>query len=119
MQHGTIGRVDTVRDIANGLGARVKNLTDEAVRSGKFVMQDAISFHEWTKSSPMKNVNFRNVGPDMCQQKEKEISDKSVELKPIKGTMKLHAVRRYRDSLITRETSCYCEICVEGSMCEG
>ena len=35
------------------------------------------------------------------------------------GTMKIHAVRYNDHSLKTRDTSCYCEICISGGFCEN
>lgn len=41
---------------------------------------------------------------------------KSREVKPIKGTLKLHVVA---DAVFIRDTSCYCNVCLEGNVCEG
>ncbi|KAL3881980.1 hypothetical protein ACJMK2_028362 [Sinanodonta woodiana] len=38
--------------------------------------------------------------------------------KPLKGTMKLHAIGVEESHLMTRETSCYCNICIRGHYCQ-
>jgi len=66
----------------------------------------------------MKNVQFRFVESKKCSDVEKQQAN--IPLKPIKGTMKLHAVVGLGNSKIyTRDVSCYCENCRTGKMCDG
>ena len=53
-----------------------------------------------------------------CQEKTSEVA--KVTLRPIVGTIKLHAVAGKGNSLVSvRNTSCYCDICMlESFTCE-
>lgn len=74
----------------DGLGGTTKRLADEAVRQGKVEIQDAKDFYECASKSNMKEVDFVFVGKDVCGKKKTEINNEQI--KPVKDTMKLHAV---------------------------
>ena len=74
--------------------------------------------HSWPQSSSMSAVKFLFVSKDECEQKAAEL--KKLSLKPMKGTMEVHAVSGQGNSTVmTRAVSCYCDLCLEGSFCTG
>lgn len=100
----------------DGLGGTTKRLADEAVRQGKVEIQDAKDFYEWASKSNMKEVDFVFVGKDICEKKKTEIKNEPI--KPVKDTMKLHAVVGISENaILIRVTSCYCELCMAGMYC--
>ena len=95
----------------DGLGGTCKRMADEAVGRGNIIIQDAQDFHAWAIQSSLKKVNFIFVSTQKCQ-KEAEAMKRTT-LKPIKGTMKIHAVAGLGESkIMVRETSCYCKKCL-------
>ena len=95
----------------DGLGGTCKRMADEAIRSGKAVIVDAEGFYEWGKSSSLTNVTFRFVSSEKCIAKANVLGEKVI--KPVKGTMKLHAIIGQGNSrILTRDTSCYCAACL-------
>lgn len=99
---------------SDGLGGTTKRMGDEAVRCQKTVIQDANDFYKWACTSNMKSVMFFFVSSQECHGMQELL--KSREVKPIKGTLKLHVVA---DAVFIRDTSCYCNVCLEGNVCEG
>lgn len=102
----------------DGLGGSTKRLADQAVKSGKVIIQDANDFFCWTQSAhcSTKQVKFRFVLKEHCQQTEKEIALWNA--KPVKGTMKVHAVvGQGSNSILVGNVSCYCSDCLAGSNC--
>lgn len=100
----------------DGLGGTVKRMADDAVKSGKVAIQDTSDFYAWTQSPhcTMKSVKFIFVSTERCQEKAIEIG--KLKLKPISGTMKIHAVKgKGNSNIAVRNTSCYCEICIVSS----
>lgn len=90
----------------DGLGGTTKRLADEAVRQGKVEIQDAKDFYEWASKSNMKEVDFVFVGKDICEKKKTEINNNEP-IKPVKDTMKLHAVVGISENaILIRVTSC-------------
>ncbi|XP_061183299.1 uncharacterized protein LOC133191568 [Saccostrea echinata] len=102
----------------DGLGGTVKRLADEAMRSGKVMIQDAKAFYDWAKSSSMKNVTF--VESAECEKKKDELNAYQSEIRAVKGTMKLHAVVGLGNSCVKiKDVSCYCDECLSGNICSG
>ena len=102
----------------DGLGGTCKRLADEAMRTGKTVIQDSEAFYEWALSSSMNNVKFRYVSAKQCAEKEKNLE--RITIKPIKGTMKIHAVvGEGTNKIKVRDISCYCDLCLSGSACDS
>jgi hypothetical protein len=101
----------------DGLGGTTKRMADEAIRQGNAVIQDANDFFKWAQSSSMKEVDFFFVGKPLIDDKKQQLLQKSI--KPVKNTMKLHAVWGGIDpsKLRTQETSCYCQQCLESNFC--
>jgi hypothetical protein len=97
----------------DGVGGTAKRLADMAVRSHKAVIQNAEDFFKWGKGQENSNLKYIFVDKSECDEAKLEISDMTV--KPLKGTLQIHAVVPLGDGKIaTRETSCYCEKCFSG-----
>lgn len=102
----------------DGLGGTTKRMADEAIRQGHVIIQDAPSFYRWAEKSTMKGVKFLFV-PKM-QTMKKHAAMTLLNVTPVKGTMKLHAIgTRDNMTLMTRETSCYCSVCLTGAYCDS
>ncbi|KAK6189819.1 hypothetical protein SNE40_001807 [Patella caerulea] len=100
----------------DGLGGATKRFADEAIKMGAAVIQDAADFFTWASTSTMREVTFLWLERDACQQKLEVTS--CLKIKPIKGTMKYHAVSSNDTrSIIVGETSCYCHDCLTGEVC--
>jgi hypothetical protein len=74
--------------------------------------QDAGEFFSWAIKSNMTGVQFIYASSEQTKAKHTEL--KSIKAKPLNQTMKLHAVGATDDSskLMTRNMSCYCNICI-------
>lgn len=104
----------------DGLGGSTKRMADEAMKSGKVVIQDASDFFAWTQSPTcsMKNVKFMFVPKEVCESTGKELE--TLPIKAVKGTMKIHAViGQGSQKILVREVSCYCNDCIDGRPCES
>lgn len=104
----------------DGLGGTVKRLADTAIKTGNAVIQDATDFFVWAnEKSSCKNVLFRYVEESAITDKVGKVSQYLNDLRPIKGTMKLHAIAgNGKSSVFVRETSCYCLNCLSGERCD-
>ena len=96
----------------DGVGGSVKRMADEAVRQQKVTIQDASDFFAWTQQhQSSSSVAFSFVSKETCSAAQSEI-EKFGELKPVPGTMSVHAVAAIAPGkVITRETSCHCQQC--------
>ncbi|KAH3860105.1 hypothetical protein DPMN_022998 [Dreissena polymorpha] len=87
-------------------------MADKIAKSGKVYIQDSDDFYAWTQSefSTMNNVKCVIVETAKCQEKANALSQ--LKLKPVRGTVKVHAVKGKGNSMIAiRSTSCYCQEC--------
>ncbi|XP_060564531.1 uncharacterized protein LOC132723774 [Ruditapes philippinarum] len=102
----------------DGLGGTTKRMADMAIRQGHVQIQNAEDFYTWGSNSGM-SAKFLYVSTEETKRKHDEMS--LIKIKPLKGTMKLHAVGAPDTDgiLMTRETSCYCHICLSGSYCNS
>ncbi|CAC5359819.1 unnamed protein product [Mytilus coruscus] len=105
----------------DGIGGTSKRMADEAVRTGKVAIQDPHDFYAWTQSQScsLKSIKFIFLPKDQCENKSKLISEQK--LRPIPGTMKLHAVAEKGNAVVAvRNTSCYCVTCLSDEFtCEN
>ena len=104
----------------DGIGGCTKRMADQAMKSGKAVIQDAKDFFGWTQSENcnLKNINFKFVPKEQCENTATEIQQWIN--RPIKGTMKIHAVVGLgNNAILVKETSCYCQSCLAGNMCDS
>ena len=66
----------------------------------------------------MKTVHFMYVQSSVCQQKSAALS--MYQIKPVKGTMNLHAVIGKGNNTITASNvGCYCEECISDQECKS
>ena len=72
------------------LGGTVKRMADEAVRSGKCIIQDNEDFMKWAQGSSMREVTFFFVSQEECDVMATKV--RQIVLPPVKGTMQLHSV---------------------------
>ena len=103
----------------DGIGGSTKRMADQAMKSGKAVIQDAMDFFAWTQSEHcnLKNIKFKFIPKERCENTAEEIQ-KWIS-KPVKGTMKIHAVAGLGSNIIlVNETSCYCSCCIAGDRCD-
>ena len=103
----------------DGLGGTCKRMADNAVNSGKCLIQDALSFHEWALDSGLK-MNFIFVASTKCMENDENMAREKI--KTIKGTMKTHvvcAVGQGLSRIAIKTVSCYCDSCLSGKMCDS
>ena len=102
----------------DGLGGTTKRMADDVVNFGKATIQDGLEFFNWTQSSicSMNTVAFLYVASVECSEKSQELNMYGI--KPVKGTMKIHAVIFKGNNQIGKSSiSCYCEEGVLGQQC--
>ncbi|CAC5405224.1 unnamed protein product [Mytilus coruscus] len=84
----------------DGIGGTSKRMADEAVRTEKVAIQDPHDFYAWTQSQScsLKSIKLIFLPKDQCENKSKLISEQK--LRPIPGTMKLHAVAEKGNAVV-------------------
>jgi len=102
----------------DGLGGTAKRMADMAIRQGHTQIQNAEEFYKWGSNSSL-TAKFLFVGSEITKHKQEELH--SVLTKPLKGTMKLHAVGQCESTgaFMTKDTSCYCQDCLMGGFCKS
>ncbi|KAK6186926.1 hypothetical protein SNE40_006182 [Patella caerulea] len=102
----------------DGIGGTAKRQAAEAVKQGKTQIQDAHDFFSWAVQN-QKSIQYIFYSQSEYDKMVESIS--SLKLKPVPGTMKLHAICNRDNILYTRTTSCYCGPCLvmADGMCEG
>ncbi|KAH3886834.1 hypothetical protein DPMN_010847 [Dreissena polymorpha] len=109
------------KSACDGLGGTTKRMADEAIRQGNVTIQDAADFYAWAVQSSMKAIEFLYVSSDVTKKKRDKMA--LIKTKPVKGTLKLHAVgiklEDNKTKLMTREMSCHCATCIAGSYCDS
>ena len=83
-------------------------MADNAVKRDKNVIQDAKGFFEWASRSN-SSIQYEWVGSEEISNCEEEIQQ--MDLIPVKGTMKIHAVFGLSETSATRMKSCFCDKC--------
>ncbi len=104
------------KSVCDGLGGTVKRMADDAVRTCKFLIQDTEDFYQWARKSNLTEVRFFFVQKEECQTKLQTLED--IDFPTVKGTLKLHSVKKCGGVLLTRDVSCYCDICMTGMACD-
>ena len=97
----------------DGVGGTTKRNADNAVKQGKAEIQDATDFFAWACSETNSQINYTYITNDEYSEKKAYVDERNKDVKPIKGTMKLHAVAssELRRQIITRTTTCVCSQC--------
>ena len=104
----------------DGIGGSTKRNADQAIKSGKVLIQDARDFHAWTQGDDcnIKNIKFKFIPKEDCESTAKEV--KEWPCKAVKGTMKAHAVvGRGGGTILLNDVSCYCQECLKGNYCDA
>lgn len=99
----------------DGVGGTTKRNADNAVKQGKVLIQDASDFFAWATQNE-KGIQYVFVTQEEYDLNKTEVDKRNTEIKPLKGSMLIHAVVGINDgSLGTRETTCVCDACFDGS----
>ena len=120
MEKGHVTVLVELKRPCDGLSGTTKRMADEAVKSGKVVIQDATDFFAWAQSviCTMNKVLFIFVQSEVCKESANNLWMSS--LKPINGTMKIHAVvGRGNNLLYVSDVSCYYQSCIQGDYCKA
>ncbi|XP_048577462.1 uncharacterized protein LOC125559795 [Nematostella vectensis] len=95
----------------DGVGGAAKRMADEAVRSGKVVIDDAHSFFVWA-TEYQSSVTYIYYSTDDLKMASARL-DKYNGTQTVPGTMSMHAICAVdRHTVLTRVTSCYCPDCL-------
>ena len=92
------------------IGGTARCKADQAVKNGRFVIQDTVHFYEWLKqeSSATKYVFLSTEEYGMSANFLKALCKN---LDSVSGTMKLHAVFSLKPNWIwIRDTFCFCQL---------
>ena len=106
------------------IGGVAKRKADQAVKNGRFIIQDAIDFFEWAKQDS-SSVKFSYLSIEDYEISEKFLKATCENLQTVKGTMKVHGVFSLKPNTIcVRDTSCFCSKCFnqrfqKDSCCKG
>ncbi|CAC5402742.1 unnamed protein product [Mytilus coruscus] len=96
----------------DGIGGTTKRNADNAAKQGKATIQDGHDFMAWALSESASQISYRYISTEEFENSRKEIENRLKEIKPVKGTMKLHAVAAIADGrILTKETTCVCQQC--------
>jgi hypothetical protein len=92
----------------DGIGGTTKRNADNAVKQGNAVIQDGRNFMAWAASQ----IKYRYISTEDYENNRKDVENRLKEIKPVKGTMKLHAVADMANGrILTKETTCVCPKC--------
>ena len=106
------------------IGGVAKRKADQAVKNGRFIIQDAIDFFEWAKQDS-SSIKFSYLSIEDYEISEKFLKATCENLQLVKGTMKVHGVFSLKPNTIwVRDTSCFCSKCFnqrfqKDSCCKG
>lgn len=106
----------------DGVGGTTKRMADEAVTQQKAVIQDANDFFAWGMAQEQSKMHYIYIPSSSCQASRTDLDTMSI--KPVKGTMQVHAVvPTGGGSIAVRNTSCFCIQCFSDGCfhpsCEG
>ena len=103
----------------DGIGGTVKRCADLAIKQRKCTIQSADDFYTWASSSNI-SVAFKYISKEDISRYSIILNENIAKnCKPVKGTLKLHSVRRNGSSICIRNTSCYCMSCLSYEFCAG
>ncbi|MEW8542103.1 MAG: hypothetical protein AB2693_01095 [Candidatus Thiodiazotropha sp.] len=95
----------------DGIGGTTKRNADNAVKQGKAVIQEATDFFAWAKSTDTQ-IEYYFITPEAFESCKTEVESRNKKLKPVKGTLQLHAVVGLSDGqVMVRKTTCICSKC--------
>lgn len=95
----------------DGVGGTTKRNADNAIKQGKTIIQDADDFFRWAKETNSQ-IEYQQISQEEFNQCKEIVDKRNLDLKAIKGTMKIHSVIGISaESILTRETICVCDDC--------
>ena len=99
----------------DGLGASVKRNADMAIRQGKCLIQGAADFFAWAKGTEENGSKVKFIWYDQSDiDSAAQYLQQQAALLPVPGTFQVHAVVPVSiNSVMTRELSCYCKLCIK------
>lgn len=106
------------------IGGVAKRKADQAVKNGKYVIQDATDFYEWAKQDASAIV-YSYLSTEDYENSANFLKVACENVETVKGTMKVHGVFSLKvNSIWVRDTSCFCRKCFNGtfqkdSCCKG
>lgn len=94
----------------DGIGGTTKRNADNAMKTG-VIIQDAEDFYLWA-SKGESAIKYVKVDEEEYNESLKRVEQDNI--KPIKGTMKIHGVVSNQNGILrTRETTCACDKCFD------
>lgn len=99
------------KSACDGIGGITKRNADNEVKRGKSIIQDANDFFAWAVQSDSE-ISYEFITEENFKSSKEDIDRVSENLKPVKGTMDIHAVVGVSDHVLaSRTTTCVCESC--------
>ena len=93
------------------IGGTAKRKADQAVKNGKFLIQDAVDFYEWSKQET-SSIKFIYLSTEEYKNSQSFLKAACKNLDAVKDTFLLHAVFSLKPNWIwVRDTSCFCCNC--------
>lgn len=95
----------------DGIGGTTKRNADNAVKQGKTIIQDADDFFKWARDTESQ-IEYVQIKEDEFNLSQEKVDKNNANIKPIKGTMKIHSVIGQSEGHVrTRVTTCVCDDC--------
>ncbi|WAR17870.1 hypothetical protein MAR_032464 [Mya arenaria] len=99
------------KSACDGVGGMAKRNADMPVKQSKAVIQDAHDFFAWTISA-QNEIEYQLITPEEYQTCHEEVEKRKTLIKPLKGTMSLHAIATGKEGILyVRNTTCACDLC--------
>ena len=96
-------------------------MADEAVKTGKHKIQDAVDFYDWArKNKNSSSVSYRFYSKEEYCDAGKFLERKYKDVKAVPNTMKIHSVAGISaEQVKVKETSFYCDQYLTGEEFKG
>ncbi|WAR13664.1 hypothetical protein MAR_027844 [Mya arenaria] len=99
------------KSACDGVGGTAKRNADMAVKQSKAVIQDTHDFFAWAISA-QSEIEYQLITPEEYQTCHEEVEKRKTLIKPLKGTMSLHAIATGKEGILyVRNTTCACDLC--------
>ena len=98
----------------DGIGGTVKRLADDAVTQNEVVIQDPLEFFVWSQETQNEiKIRYLFVSSEETKVCKKLLQERADTLKPVVGTMKVHAVNGLEENkMAVRNISFFCYSCL-------
>ncbi|WAR29651.1 hypothetical protein MAR_003219 [Mya arenaria] len=87
------------KSACDGVGGTAKRNADMAVKQSKAVIQDAHDFFAWAISA-QSEIEYQLKTPEEYQTCHEEVEKRKTLIKPLKGTMSLHAIATGKEGIL-------------------